>query len=562
MKETSFTRQSILACLPALVHAACMTRPLVQVDPQTESYVKEDMTQVQFSGVDILVMVDNSQSMSEEQATLRAQFPALIRSLLDPPVDPATGQPTHVPVKDIHVGVVSSDMGTGGYTVTTCDDPVDGDDGVLQHAANPGVTGCDPTYASYLSYDEDPPDPSQIDWISTGFGCIATLGTDGCGFEQQLKAVRRALVDHDQMGGPNVGFLRPDSILTILWVTDEEGCSVADRNIFDPANSALGHLNVRCFLNPWMVESIDAYEAAFDGLRSDPQKLVLAFIVGVPQDPACEGFGDELGSCLAHPAMLEQLDPMASPPNSRLVPSCRTATGEAYPPTRFVNLAQRFGDRALVRSICTDNFEPAIRGLTDKLHEIVDRIGVSRELATSKDPANPCRCVATCSIIEELVDIRECPAGRPCYRPEGAGTACATSTDDGGMQHSLCVIPQAGTLIAGCDPSNPPDCNAPGVVHGIDMGGGGGWYYIGRDWTLEGSAEPQKDPMLSFTEGMTPDQGSNVYIQCESSICPDFRQCGTPTNPSAVCCGEDEFCDCDPLGPVPCGVERCMPRPR
>jgi hypothetical protein len=150
-------------------------------------------------------------SMAEEQANLAENFPLLIHTLLDPEVDPVTGRPSHTPVSDMHIGVISTDMGTGGYTVETCSDPVDGDDGILQHDPNPSMPGCDSVYPGFLSYSSDEPDPGAIDWLATSFGCIAVLGTDGCGFEQPLNASRKALVDH--RGGANAGFLRSDSLL-------------------------------------------------------------------------------------------------------------------------------------------------------------------------------------------------------------------------------------------------------------------------------------------------------------------------------------------------------------
>ena len=47
--------------------------------------------------------------------------------------------------------------------------------------------------------------------MSSDFACLATLGTGGCGFEQQLKAVRKALTIHAD--GANAGFVRDDSLL-------------------------------------------------------------------------------------------------------------------------------------------------------------------------------------------------------------------------------------------------------------------------------------------------------------------------------------------------------------
>jgi hypothetical protein len=314
----------IVVCALLAAGCACESRISITSDADVDTHVAPDVpdipsacpggphtlpvTLAESVMLDILVVVDNSMSMAEEQANLAASFPVLIEDLLDPPVDPGSGEPLYRPVTDMHIGVVSTDMGTGGYGVETCSDPIDGDDGILLHRPSTSVSGCDAAYPTYLSYESEEPDPEQISWISKGFGCIATLGINGCGFEQQLKAAAKALIDHRD--GVNAGFLRADSFLVILFVTDEEDCSVApgSEGIFDTMDSSLGHMNLRCFHHPYMVELIDKYIDAFGTLRSDPDRLFLAFLVGVPQGDACEGHGDEIPGCLEHPDMVEQVD--------------------------------------------------------------------------------------------------------------------------------------------------------------------------------------------------------------------------------------------------------------
>ena len=81
--------------------------------------------------VDMLFVVDNSNSMAGEQASLRAQLPHLTdvltrgkRSQDDP--HPFT------PVRDLHVGVVSTDMGISGVEFPSGNCHADGgDDGHL-----------------------------------------------------------------------------------------------------------------------------------------------------------------------------------------------------------------------------------------------------------------------------------------------------------------------------------------------------------------------------------------------------------------------------------------------
>ncbi len=257
--------------------------------------------------LDILVVVDDSASIAEEQMALADEVPSMFDSLLDPDVDPETGLPAHVPVTDVHVGVINMDMGTGGYPLPGCTDPVDGDDGVLLHEPLPYWAGCDPEYPPFVSCTIDEPGCSER--LSNDFHCLAVLGNDGCVWEQAFKAVTRALVDHRH--GANAGFLRDDSILVLVFVSDEEEWSVApgSESIFDMSDPTLGPMILRPFNHPEMLVPVVEYEGIFDSLRTDPERILLAFFVGVPMDPACEGPGDQIGTCLDHPDMIERLDP-------------------------------------------------------------------------------------------------------------------------------------------------------------------------------------------------------------------------------------------------------------
>lgn len=68
--------------------------------------------------VDLLFMVDNSNSMGEEQASLIAEFATLVEALTSGELVRADGSAQAVsPVMSLRVGVVSSDMGTGGFLV-------------------------------------------------------------------------------------------------------------------------------------------------------------------------------------------------------------------------------------------------------------------------------------------------------------------------------------------------------------------------------------------------------------------------------------------------------------
>ena len=128
--------------------------------------------------------------------------------------------------------------------------------------------GCLPTYPKFLRFQPGP--GSEPDDFAQDVSCVAlNLGTDGCGFEQQLEATLKAITPascdepycvfseatrgHAGPGGENtVGadlFVRPDSLLALVLVTDEDDCSAADPEVFN-LNSTVypeREANLRCF---------------------------------------------------------------------------------------------------------------------------------------------------------------------------------------------------------------------------------------------------------------------------------------------------------------------------
>jgi hypothetical protein len=163
--------------------------------------------------VDILFMVDDSSSMDLQQANLIRNFPTFMTRLQDPP-----GLP------NVHIAVVSQDMGAGDGSIASCD-ATGGKHGIFQYTARGTCTATNlqagATFISNIAgaanYTGD---------IATVFSCIAALGNSGCGFEHQFAAILRALgADGQAPPAENQGFLRPDAYLAIIMLTNEDDCS-------------------------------------------------------------------------------------------------------------------------------------------------------------------------------------------------------------------------------------------------------------------------------------------------------------------------------------------------
>lgn len=385
--------------------------------------------------LDLLLVVDDSNSMREEQEALRRELPALVRTV-------ASGVrrdgSTFPPARDLHLAVVSTDLGVPGVEgVHGCEGL--GDDGRMANVPDATLPGCsrEPFQAPFLSYQvgDAPPDD-----IAHELGCIASLGTDGCGYEQQLEAALKALwpavdidpetgsqwVDPesgvpgnrvtflgDRTGagrtghgdGENAGFLRKDpaegiSLLAVLLVTDEDDCSSSTTDHLVPRrNLPVGSpyegqgQNLRCLFNPDNLYTLDRYVEGFQRLRPGYGELVVfAAIVGVPEDLVAPevladvDFSDAdsreafYAAILDDPRMETRVDPETQADgevdSDNLVPSCGgdgASGGVAYPPRRIVELARRFGQNGIVQSICQESFELALGAITQVISEGLDR---------------------------------------------------------------------------------------------------------------------------------------------------------------------------------------------
>jgi hypothetical protein len=204
--------------------------------------------------VDILFMIDNSPSMDPKQQRLAANFPKMIQALQQIP-DGSGG----ASLPDVHIGVISSDMGAGSEAIGQSCMRVLGDRGLLWGndpnnpmasvasnspiAQNPFhliTNGCGlHSGQRWISDITDPNGAGRIKNydgnIEDAFACLATaVGTNGCGYEHQLQAVRVALnADYpndpkdtpNQINPENIGFVRPKGYLAIVLITDEDDCS-------------------------------------------------------------------------------------------------------------------------------------------------------------------------------------------------------------------------------------------------------------------------------------------------------------------------------------------------
>ena len=325
--------------------------------------------------LDVLLDVDNSGSMREEQEALARELPRMARILATGDLD-EDGVQDFPAVDSLHLGTVSTDMGTAGYAIQSCgsgDRGFDfGDDGVLRFEGAP-LEGCAPTYPSYLTYQDG--EMSDPDAFAHDVACVAQLGAEGCGFEQQFEASLKALTPSTSEmaflnGEPghgdteNRGLLREDSVLAVVTISDEDDCSVADPDFFNPNSTTYPHtsstLNLLCHnYGNQAGHPVSRYVDGLLAVRS-PDRLVYAAIVGMPTDLGTQHGMTAYDAILADPRMVATISP--ENPNL-LTPTCETSNGAAFPGQRFVELARGIseaGAAGTVHSICSDDYSPAM----------------------------------------------------------------------------------------------------------------------------------------------------------------------------------------------------------
>ncbi|GEM_PF-1794375 len=157
--------------------ASCENEIELFIKTQNDVFVQELRRKV-----DVLLVVDNSCSMIDEQQKLAANFDNFIAQFLNAEVN-------------YQIGVTTTDMS-------------------------------DPTQSGRLVGDtkiitaEIPIDEARILFQDNVKVC-----SQGSGFERGLAAAEAALTTHMDEGGANVGFLRDDAALSVVIVSDEDDLS-------------------------------------------------------------------------------------------------------------------------------------------------------------------------------------------------------------------------------------------------------------------------------------------------------------------------------------------------
>ncbi|MGE0870785.1 MAG: hypothetical protein AB7P03_19620 [Kofleriaceae bacterium] len=327
--------------------------------------------------LDVLFVVDDSSGMLSKQQKLAAGIWELFERL---EAFNGDGLP------DLHVGVISSDVGTRGT------------DGISAGSiGTPGMGGCigsgkagilqttgAPVLGTFITDTREPDGSRRTNYtgeLADVVGQMVMLGEGGCGFEQPLQAMRLALDGNVE----NAGFLRSDAALAVVFITDEDDCSIAHASLLG-SDPALGPLqSFRCTRfgvtcddggetpdemnelgaksgcrsnanSPFLVD-VGTYVGFLKSLKSDPSLIVVAGLFG-DTSPVHVEARVPTGSSSSIPALAHSCSVMGS-----------QGVEVADPGIRLKTLFDGFPGHQAVHSICRGDFG-------DALYEIANLITV------------------------------------------------------------------------------------------------------------------------------------------------------------------------------------------
>ncbi len=262
-------RGSAIALLGSVLVSACLERPVAQPIPHTTNLFIDDVPTRRVNKIDLLFVIDNSQSMADKQQMLKLAVPGFLERLVNPScvsvAEPSLQKPAaprapfcepgfqreFEPIEDIHVGIISSSL--GGPKGTLCAQEAFNDHAHLIPTVRPNVA----SYAGlgFWAWDPKarsaPPGEADLSRLVSDFSQgVASVGETGCGFEAPLEAWYRFLIDpepyqtlevqagkivklgiDEELLAQRKAFLRPDSLVAIVMLTDENDCSALDEGL-------------------------------------------------------------------------------------------------------------------------------------------------------------------------------------------------------------------------------------------------------------------------------------------------------------------------------------------
>jgi hypothetical protein len=285
--------------------------------------------------IDLLFVIDNSGSMSEEQLNLALNLPGLIQGLEN--LEDSQGMPIGA---NVNIMVTTTDNGNplctqfykpgrmpeqGAPISTPCTDRLDRFTGigamplVVEDVCTsncPAPIAPDDDFINFSPEGTNVPDAAPVDVngdgvddsnVAQALACIGPQGIDGCGHESPLQTMRLALDADAEWNQGDTPFLRSEGVLAVAIVTDEVECSIADGSVMSdqnymeiepgsmmpiPSSAICWNAGVMCdgpdgmgvYTNCQSYnDRLRPVQEYIDFLQAQPRPVVMLGIIGVPE---------------------------------------------------------------------------------------------------------------------------------------------------------------------------------------------------------------------------------------------------------------------------------------
>jgi len=419
----------------------------VKVEPTTE--------------VDVLLVVDSTDSMAPAREALAEAFGAFTAALETGDLNDDGGQDRPIP-ESVHVAVITADLGLDvDFAIPTCGAPLTGDDGVLQTAGLVSVPGCLPEHARYQVFGSR--EPGTARQVASDTACIVRAIGGGCAYRRPLEAAVRALDPLFGRGADaNAGFVREHSEIAVIVLSDADDCSAMSA-LYDPLDPGLAEPpgEARCAAHPELLLPVS------ENLRSrllniydhDWGQAIVLPLAGIPPELA----GDPRGlawDVLDDPRWRSRVDP--SDP-TRLLPICDGPLGPAAPAPRLVEAADSGLDR-IAGSLCEEDLRAPLIRFADRIARQLSDVCLTDRLNMPDDIHSACDLLEMLPTPHPRLDLhcRDLPGREPspiAHMPRWGNEVCRLRPDTwhiegSGLAGNLCFgnLSPRRIVIDGVDP--------------------------------------------------------------------------------------------------------------
>jgi hypothetical protein len=417
----------ITTVLLVVIIAGCADRTTSKLTPSPEGEVAKVIPVT--DDIDVLFVIDDSPSTNDKQQLFASNFARFVAALDAFP----HGRP------NLHLGVISSsvDLGTSSFG-SGCPSPSPADGRLLTAAR---VDGCAPPAGRWIEDVAAPGGGRTTNYtgpLDQELACIAELGTGGCGFEAPLQAIERAF---DGTHPENDGFLRPNALLVVIVLTDEDDASVRDHAIFDLPVDAAGDGDFRA--QPLYAYTCDQPISAtapgsYTNCRTRTDSYLetpahyhgeLAALKGPNQVVVAVIGGDPTANLSVGPIAQPFVQALA------LEPSCQTTIGGnlaiGRPGLRLNDFVSSFGEEGEYALVCQADYSKVVtdigaamaRAVSPCLSEQADPDDCTvADVTGLNTPARSETAIARCAL-----SAPNTPADgpRPCWWIETSAPGCA-----------------------------------------------------------------------------------------------------------------------------------------